>query len=161
MTILPFTLSILLLGSTYCYQVDHFIILKAPYPTGQPACLEEQNHDQILVITPEFCATCRSSCVNTQVDSAGELDELVGAQGPGKRYNAESDEAPTPPKATYSTSCSSLRGLFHKIYGSVYGDDAGSGSGTIRASKAPTQGQDSGNLFLKISHRLLPLLSAI
>ena len=36
----------------------------------------------------------RSPCVNTPVDLAGELDELAGAQGPAKRSNAGSDEAP-------------------------------------------------------------------
>ena len=50
--------------------------------------------------------TRRSPCVNTPVDPVGELDELVGAQGPAKRFNAGSDEAPTeapiPPKASTS-----------------------------------------------------------
>ena len=45
----------------------------------------------------------RSPCVNTPVDPAGELDELAGTQGPAKRSNAGSDEAPTkaptPPEA--------------------------------------------------------------
>ena len=45
-------------------------------------------------MAPGFCTTRRSSCVNTLVDPAGELDELVG-QGPAKRSNAGSNESPT------------------------------------------------------------------
>ena len=48
------------------------------------------------------CA-CRSPCVNSPVNPAGELDELAGAQGPARRSNAWSDKAPTealtPPEA--------------------------------------------------------------
>ena len=33
--------------------------------------------------------TCRSPCVNSSVDPAGELDELASAQGPAKRSPAE------------------------------------------------------------------------
>ena len=48
--------------------------------------------------------TRRSSCVNTLVNPTGELDELAGAQGPVKRSNIRSDEAPieapTPPEAS-------------------------------------------------------------
>ena len=46
----------------------------------------------------------RSSCVNTLVDPAGELDKLAGAQGPARKSNARSDEsltkAPTSPEAS-------------------------------------------------------------
>ena len=41
----------------------------------------------------------KSPRINTPIDTAGELDELAGAQGPAKKSNAGSDEAPTPPKA--------------------------------------------------------------
>ena len=37
---------------------------------------------------------CRSPCVNTAVDPAGELDELAG-QGPARKSNVRRDEAPT------------------------------------------------------------------
>ena len=47
---------------------------------------------------------CQSPCVKTLVDPAGELDELVGAQGLARRSNAGSNEAPTeaptPPEAS-------------------------------------------------------------
>ena len=50
------------------------------------------------------CTTRRSLYINTLLDSAGELDELAGAQGPARRSNARSDEAlteaPTPPEAS-------------------------------------------------------------
>ena len=56
-------------------------------------------------MAPRFCA-CRSPCVNTPVDPAGELDELAGAQDPVKEFNARSDKAPTealtPPEASTS-----------------------------------------------------------
>ena len=42
---------------------------------------------------------CRSPCVNTSVDPAGELDELAW-QGPARESNVGSDEAPTPPEAS-------------------------------------------------------------
>ena len=48
-------------------------------------------------MAPGSRTTCRSPCVNTPVDPAGELDELAGAQG--GRSDAGSDEAPTPPEA--------------------------------------------------------------
>ena len=55
-------------------------------------------------MAPGSCITRRSPCINTPVDPARELDELAGAQGPIRRYNAESDEAPTkaptPPEAS-------------------------------------------------------------
>ena len=66
---------------------------------GQLACSKNQHHNQTFVMAPGFCA-CRSSCVNTLVDPAKELDELAGAQGPAKRSNAGSDKAST--KATIS-----------------------------------------------------------
>ena len=57
-------------------------------------------------MTPGFCITRRSPCVNTPVDPVGELDELAGAQDPARRSNAGSDEAPTkapiPPEASTS-----------------------------------------------------------
>ena len=53
-------------------------------------------------MAPGSCA-CRSPCVNTPIDPAGELDELAGAQGPARRSHVGSDEAPTealtPPEA--------------------------------------------------------------
>ena len=53
-------------------------------------------------MAPKSCA-CRSPYVNTLPNSAGELDELAG-QGPAKRSNVKSNEAPTkaptPPEAT-------------------------------------------------------------
>ena len=38
---------------------------------------------------------CRNLCVNTPANSAGRLDELVGAQGPAKRSKTKSNEAST------------------------------------------------------------------
>ena len=50
------------------------------------------------------CTTRRSLCVNTPVDLAGEPDELAGTQGPARKSNTGSDEAPTeaptPPEAS-------------------------------------------------------------
>ena len=46
-------------------------------------------------MAPESHTTCRSPCVNTPVNPAGELDELTGDQGPAKRFNAGSNETPT------------------------------------------------------------------
>ena len=46
-----------------------------------------------------FRAIRRSFCVNTPVDSAWELDELAGAYGLAKRFNAKSDEASAPLEA--------------------------------------------------------------
>ena len=45
-------------------------------------------------MAPKSCAR-RSTRVNTPVHPAGELDELAGAQGPARRFNAGSDETPT------------------------------------------------------------------
>ena len=54
-------------------------------------------------MAPGSCA-CRSPRVNTPIDPATELDELAGAQGPTRRSNAGSNEAPTeaftPPEAS-------------------------------------------------------------
>ena len=50
-------------------------------------------------MAPRSCTTCQSPCVNTLVDPAGELDELAG-QGPARRSNVGSNEAPTPPEAS-------------------------------------------------------------
>ena len=47
-------------------------------------------------MAPGSCTTCRNFHINTLVNLAIELDELVGAQCPAKRSNAGSDEAPTP-----------------------------------------------------------------
>ena len=66
---------------------------------GQPGRLEEQAHDQTFAIALRSCAR-RSSCVNTPVNPARELDKLAGAQGPARRSNFRSDEAPTPPEAS-------------------------------------------------------------
>ena len=68
---------------------------------GQPARLEKQYHNQTFAMAPESRA-CRSPCVNTPVDSAGELDKLAG-QNPARRSNAGSDEAPIFPKAPTPT----------------------------------------------------------
>ena len=51
-------------------------------------------------MAPGSCTTRRSPCINTPVDPAEKLDELAGAQGPARGFNASSDEAPTPPKAS-------------------------------------------------------------
>ena len=51
-------------------------------------------------MAPRSRTTRRSPCVNTPVNPAGELDELAGTQGPAKRFNAGSNEALTPPKAS-------------------------------------------------------------
>ena len=52
-------------------------------------------------MAPGSCA-CRSPCVNTPVNPAGELNELASAQGPARKSNAGSNEAfteaPTPPE---------------------------------------------------------------
>ena len=63
---------------------------------------------------------CRSPCVNTPVDPAGELDELAGAQGPARRSNAGSDEAPTeaptpPEESTLPLVPSTSKNLFTKF----------------------------------------------
>ena len=47
---------------------------------------------------PGYCTTCRSPHINTSVDLTGELNELVGVQGPAKSSNVSSDEAPTLPE---------------------------------------------------------------
>ena len=47
-----------------------------------------------------FRVTCRSPCVNTPVNPAGELDKLAGAQGPAKGSNACSNEALIPPETS-------------------------------------------------------------
>ena len=44
---------------------------------------------------------CWSPCINIPVDDVGKIDELASAEGPAKRSNAGSDEAPT--KATTPT----------------------------------------------------------
>ena len=53
-------------------------------------------------MAPRSCA-CRSPCVNSPVNPAGELNELAGTQGPARKSNAGSDEALTkasiPPEA--------------------------------------------------------------
>ena len=49
-------------------QVDHFIILKAPYQTGQPACLEENFVTKPKLSTKmalEGSNSCRSLCWNS------------------------------------------------------------------------------------------------
>ena len=55
-------------------------------------------------MVPGSRTTRQSPCVNTPVNPARELDELDGAQGPARRSNAGSNEAPTkaptPPKAS-------------------------------------------------------------
>ena len=51
-------------------------------------------------MAPGSCTTRQSPRVNTPVDPAGKLDELVGAQGLARESNADSDEAPTPPEAS-------------------------------------------------------------
>ena len=50
-------------------------------------------------MAPESCV-CRSPCVNNPVDPAGELNELVGAQGLGRGSNAGSNEVLTSPEAS-------------------------------------------------------------
>ena len=54
-------------------------------------------------MAPESCAR-RSSCINTLVNPARELDELAGAEAPAKKSNAGSNEAlteaPTSPEAS-------------------------------------------------------------
>ena len=57
-------------------------------------------------MAPGSRTTCRSPRVNTPVDPAGELDELASAQGPARKSNAKSDEAPT--KAPISPEASTL-----------------------------------------------------
>ena len=51
-------------------------------------------------MTPRSRITHRSPYVNIPVNSAGELDELAGVQGPARGSNAGSDEAPTPPETS-------------------------------------------------------------
>ena len=55
-------------------------------------------------MAPGSCTTHRSPHVNTLVDSAEELDELAGTQGPARKSNGRSNEAPTeaptPPEAS-------------------------------------------------------------
>ena len=50
-------------------------------------------------MAPRSRTICRSPCVNTLVDPAWELNKLAGAQSSARRFNAGSDEAPTPPEA--------------------------------------------------------------
>ena len=81
----------------------------------------------------------RSPRVNPPADPTGEQNELAG-QGPIQGFNAGSDkastealtppEAPTPPLVPPST-----KDLFTKFHESVHRDDAGSSSGTSRATK--------------------------
>ena len=60
-----------------------------------------------------FCAR-QSPCVNTPVDPAGELDEVAG-QGPARRSNVGSDEAPTPPEVSTSPPAPTSEDLFTKF----------------------------------------------
>ena len=50
-------------------------------------------------MAPRFCVTRRSFYIITLVNPAKEFDKLADAQGPAKRSNPESNEAPTSPKA--------------------------------------------------------------
>ena len=58
---------------------------------------------------------CRSPRVNTPVDPAEELDELAGAQGPTRRSNPGSNEAPTPLEAITPPLVSPIKDLFTKF----------------------------------------------
>ena len=51
-------------------------------------------------MAPRSCIIRQSFWINISADFTGELDELVGAQGPTKRSNIGSNEALTPPKAS-------------------------------------------------------------
>ena len=57
----------------------------------------------------------RSPCANTPVDPAGELDELVDAQGPARRSNDGSDEGPTPPEVSTPPPAPTSEDLFTKF----------------------------------------------
>ena len=66
-------------------------------------------------MAPGSRATCWSPCVNTPVDSAEEMDELAGAQGPARGSNAGSNEAPTPPEASTPSFVPPTEDLFTKF----------------------------------------------
>ena len=67
-------------------------------------------------MTPGSSTTRWSPCVNTQVNPAGELDELAGAQGPAKRSNAGSNKALTEAFTPLEASTPSLVPLTSKDF---------------------------------------------
>ena len=130
---------------------------------GQAARLEESRSDL-------HCNGSRISCLTEPLRQSSSRSHWGARWARRPRPNLKNQRREQwgsyrsfyPSGGSYSTSCSSLhRGSLHQIHEGVHGDDAGSGSGTSRATKTTPQGSDPRNLLEYVSHGMLPFLSAV